>query len=178
MTVLYVISKYVTVIGASLKALWEQVFCRILGIALVDVNYMQSNELCGHVDHDFTDNKLKSFLLCYLPGMMNRVFGYGMVIGGYLGLFYIEAGSKTSIFWIYLVMLYVGISLMCNNAPLYEDALQNWDLFYGKDSNTKMIFKILAFVPSAYFLLSAWMEKHAVSLLVYIVAILFGIIVL
>ena len=26
--------------------------------------------------------------------MMNRLFGYGMVVGGYLGLFYINVGCK------------------------------------------------------------------------------------
>ncbi|MBQ3123781.1 MAG: hypothetical protein IJC14_06435, partial [Firmicutes bacterium] len=79
MTIIYVISKYLTIIGASLKALWEQVFCRILGIPVQDASYLNSTELCGHIEHDFTESKLKSFLICYLPGLMNRFFGYGML---------------------------------------------------------------------------------------------------
>ncbi len=178
MTIIYVISKYLTIIGASLKALWEQVFCRILGIPVQDASYLSSTELCGHIEHDFTESKLKSFLICYLPGLMNRFFGYGMLIGGYLGLFYLEVSSEDKIFWVYLAMLYVGISLMCNNAPLYEDALYNWDMLYGKDQKTNIVVKILAFIPSCYFIVSAFLEKYAISLLLCIVAVLLGIFVI
>ncbi len=172
---LYVVSKYITVIGSVLKGFWEHLVCRILGISVQDARYLQANELCGHVDHDFTRNKGNAFLLCYLPGLMNRLFGYGMIIGGYLGLFYVKADAEYAIFWFYLIMLYLGVSLMCNNAPLYEDALNNWDLLYGKEQKTHIAIKILAFIPSVYFIASAWLEKYAVSLLACIVAIIIGI---
>lgn len=178
MTIIYVISKYLTIIGTSLKAFWEQLFCRILQIPVQDASYLSSTELCGHIEHEFTESKVKSFLLCYLPGAMNRFFGYGMLIGGYLGLFYLEVSSEDTVFWVYLAMLYVGISLMCNNAPLYEDALLNWDLLYGKEQKTNIVVKILAFIPSVYFIVSALMEKYAISLLLYIVAVLIGIFVI
>lgn len=178
MTIIYVISKYLTIIGTSLKAFWEQLFCRILQIPVQDASYLSSTELCGHIEHEFTESKVKSFLLCYLPGAMNRFFGYGMLIGGYLGLFYLEVSSEDTIFWVYLAMLYVGISLMCNNAPLYEDALLNWDLLYGKEQKTNIVVKVLAFIPSVYFIVSALMEKYAISLLLYIVAVLIGIFVI
>ncbi len=178
MTIVYIISKYLTIVGTSLKAFWEQLFCRILGIPVQDAHYLQANELCGHIDHDFTDSKIKTFLMCYLPGAMNRFFAYGMVIGGYLGLFYIEADSENVIFWVYLVMFYLGASLLCNCAPLYEDALQNWDLLYGKEQKTNIAVKIFAFIPSVYFIATAWMEKYAVSTLLFIAATLVGIFVI
>ena len=166
---LYVVSKYITFIGAILKGFWEHLYCRILGVPVQDARYLQANELCGHVEHDFTKSRITAFLICYLPGLMNRMFGYGMFLGGFLGLFHIQAGSENAIFWVYVVMLYLGVSLFCNNAPLYEDALNNWDLLYGKEAKTNIIVKILAFIPSVYALVSAWMEKHALSLLVYII---------
>ncbi len=168
---LYIASKYVTFIGAVLKGFWEHLFCRILGVPVQDARYLQATELCGHVEHDFTKSKLTTFLLCYLPGFMNRLFGYGMLISGFLGLFYVEASAEYPIFWVYIVMLYLGVSLMCNNAPLYEDALNNWDLLYGKEQGTNPILKVLAFIPSVYILASAWIEKYALSLLAYIIAI-------
>ncbi len=178
MAILYVISKYVTIFGAALKAFWEQLFCRIMKIPVQDARWTQANEICGHIEHDFSDSKVKSFLICYLPGMMNRFLAYGMFISSYIGLFYIEASSKNSIFWVYLIMFYFSVSLLCNNAPLYEDALLNWDMIYGKDQKTNIAVKILAFIPSAYFLISAWMEKYAVSLLVYILAVAVGVFVI
>ena len=168
---LYVISKYITFIGAILKGFWEHLYCRVLGVPVQDARYLQANELCGHVEHDFTKSRLTTFLVCYLPGLMNRMFGYGMFIGGFLGLFHLEAGIENTIFWVYVVMLYLGVSLFCNNAPLYEDALNNWDLLYGKGKKTNIIVKVIAFIPSAYALVAAWMEKHALSLLIYIAVI-------
>jgi hypothetical protein len=175
-TVVYVISKYITVIGSVLKGFWEHLFCRIIGIPVQDARYLQTTELCGHVDHDFTKTKTSTFLICYLPGMMNRLFGYGMVIAGFLGLFHLKVMSNSIIFWVYAVLLYIGISLLCNNGPLYEDALNNWDLMFSKGSDAKLVAKIFAFLPSVYFLVSAWMEKYAISLLVYLLAIAAGII--
>ena len=95
MTVIYVISKYITVIGSILKGFWEHLFCRILGVPVSDARYLQATELCGHVEHDFTKTKAVTFFLNYLPGMMNRMFGYGMIIGRYLGLFENKAPTST-----------------------------------------------------------------------------------
>lgn len=178
MTIIYVISKYLTIVGAALKAFWEQLFCRILALPVEDAHYLQANELCGHIEHGFSEKKVKSFLLCYLPGAMNRIMAYGMFLASYIGLFYIDVPSDSSIFVTYIILIYLGISLLCNNAPLYEDALQNWDLLYGKEQKTNIAVKILAFIPSVYFIVSAWMEKYAVSLLLYIAAILLGIFVI
>ena len=171
---LYIISKYITVVGSVLKGFWEHLFCRMLAIPVQDARYLQANELCGHVEHDFTKTKAKTFFLCYLPGLMNRLFGYGMTIGGFTGLCILKVPSSAPIFWIDIVLLYLGVSLLCNNAPLYEDALNNWDLLYGKNSKTNIVVKILAFIPSVYILVSAWLEKHALGLLAFIVAIVLG----
>ena len=176
MNTLYVISKYVTVVGSVLKGFWEHLFCRMLAIPVQDARYLQPNELCGHVEHDFTKTKAKTFFLCYLPGFMNRLFGYGMTIAGFIGLFYLKVPSSSPIFWIDIVLLYLGVSLFCNNAPLYEDALNNWDLLYGKGNKSNIAVKIFAFIPSAYIIVSAWLEKNAVSFLIFAAAIIVGIV--
>lgn len=178
MTAIYVISKYITFIGAMLKGFWEHLFCRILGIPVSDARYLQATELCGHVDHDFTKTKALTFFINYLPGMMNRLFGYGMVVGGFLGLFYLKAATGTLAFWVYAVLYYIGVSLLCNNAPLYEDALNNWGLLYGKESKANIFARIFAFIPSVYFLASAWLEKYGLGLLIWIAATLVGVFVL
>lgn len=174
---LYIVSKYITCVGAILKGFWEHLFCRILGIPVQDARYLQANELCGHVDHDFTRERTKTFLLCWLPGLMNRIFGYGMFVGGFLGLFHVEAAADKPIFWIYIILFYLGASLLCNNAPLYEDALNNWDLVYGKERNTNIVIKALAFIPSVYFIVCAWVEKNAINLLILIATVVLGIII-
>lgn len=176
MNLIYVISKYITIIGAVLKGFWEHLFCRMMAVPVQDARYLQANELCGHVEHDFTKKKSVSFFLCYLPGLMNRFFGYGMFIGSFIGLFVLEVPTSAPSFWIYLVLLYLGVSLLSNNAPLYEDALNNWELIYGKESDTNIAAKIFAFIPSVYMLVSAWLEKNALGLLLFVLAIVAGII--
>lgn len=177
MNVIYVISKYLTVLGSLLKGFWEHLFCRMLAVPVQDARYLQANELCGHVEHDFTKRKVAAFFLCYLPGFMNRLFGYGMFIGSYAALFILKLHADAALFGACVVLLYIGVSLLCNNAPLYEDALNNWDLLYGKEQETNIVVKILAFIPSVYFIVSAWLEKYALSFLIFIVAILVGIFV-
>lgn len=178
MTAIYVATKYITIIGSILKGFWEHLFCRILGVPVSDARYLQANELCGHVDHDFTKTRAVTFFLNYLPGMMNRLFGYGMTVGGFLGLFYMKVSPSTVAFWVCVVLYYIGVSLLCNNAPLYEDALNNWDLLYGKGKKTNFFAKIFAFLPSVYFIVSAWFEKNGLGLLLWIGLTLAGAFVL
>ena len=176
MNTIYVISKYVTVIGSVLKGFWEHLACRMLSIPVQDARYLQANELCGHVEHDFTKKKAQTFLLCFIPSIMNFIFGWEMVAAGFIGLFWLKVPSTAPVFIIYIVLLYIGISLLCNTAPLYEDALNNWDLLYGKESKTNIVVKILAFIPSVWFIADAWLEKNALNLLAYIIAIVLCIV--
>lgn len=171
MNVIYVISKYITVIGSVLKGFWEHLICRMLAIPVQDARYLQANDLCGHVEHDFTKTKAKTFFLCFLPSVMNLIFGWEMVAAGFLGLFKIGVSATSLIFYVYIALLYIGVSLLNNTAPLYEDALNNWELIYGKESKSNIFVKIFAFIPSVWFIVDAWLEKNAINLLAYIVAI-------
>lgn len=171
MNTVYVISKYITVIGSLLKGFWEHLICRMLAIPVQDARYLQANELCGHVEHDFTKTKAKTFFLCFLPTMMNIIFGWEMAAAGLLGLFKLQVQPSSLIFYVYIVLLYLGISLLNNTAPLYEDALNNWDLIYGKDCKTNIFVKIFAFIPSAFFIIDSWLEKNSLDIVFYILVV-------
>lgn len=176
MNAVYVISKYVTVLGSVLKGFWEHLICRMLAIPVQDARYLQANELCGHVEHDFTNTKAKTFFLCFLPTAMNIIFGWEMVAAGFMGLFVLDVAPSAPVFGVYVALLYIGVSLLSNTAPLYEDALNNWDLLYGKGRKTNIFVKIFAFIPSLFFIVDAWLEKNGLNLLIYIVAIVLCIV--
>lgn len=176
MNAVYVISKYVTVLGSVLKGFWEHLICRMLAIPVQDARYLQANELCGHVEHDFTNTKAKTFFLCFLPTAMNIIFGWEMVAAGFMGLFVLDVAPSVPVFGVYVALLYIGVSLLSNTAPLYEDALNNWDLLYGKGRKTNIFVKIFAFIPSVFFIVDAWLEKNGLNLLIYIVAIVLCIV--
>ena len=130
MNIIYLISKYVTVIGSIFKGLFEHITCGMTGILVEDGRTLQPNELCGHVDHEFTKSKAKTFIFCFLPGAINALIAFFFGGAGFMGLFMLKVAPDKAIFWVYLVLFYLGVSFACNIFPLYEDALNNWNLLY------------------------------------------------
>lgn len=137
MKILYLISKYATVFGTLIKGLWEHLTCGILNVLVEDGRYLQPNELCGHVEHEFTSTRLKTFLLGWLPGIINAVLAFLLGGAGFMGLFILRVSHEDAIFWVYIVLFYLGVSFFCNMFPLYEDALNNWNLLYQQKLSDK-----------------------------------------
>ncbi len=130
MKIIYLISKYITVLGTTIKGLWEHITCGILKVLVEDGRYLQPNELCGHVEHALTPSRAKTFLLNFIPGLINALLAVFLGGAGFMGLFVLRVSPATTAFWVYLVEFYLGISFFCNIFPLYEDALNNWSLIY------------------------------------------------
>lgn len=174
MSIVYIISKIITLPGAYIKTFWEHLMCRVLGIPVETTNYLHYDEALGHVEHEFAKTKPRSFLLCWVPGVINRLFGTAMLLAGSLGIFYLGVGpvnpltDETSwIFYVYLVLLYLGISLLCNVFPLVEDALLVWEKIYGANG-ANIIWKILLFIPTVCMLAGAYIEKFGINILLAI----------
>lgn len=130
MTVLYVISKYLTVFGALIKGLWEHLACGILKIFVEDGRYLEPTEMCGHVEHELPDNRTKAFLICFIPSLVNAILAFFLGGAGFMGLFNLGVKVKEPIFWLYIILYYLGISFFCNIFPLVEDAMNNWSMIY------------------------------------------------
>lgn len=130
MTVFYLISKYATIFGTTIKGLWEHIVCGMLKIFVEDGRYLEPTELCGHVEHELTDNKSKAFLMCFIPSAVNALLAVFLGGAGFMGLFVLDVKMNTPVFWVYVVLLYLGISFFCNIFPLVEDAMNNWSRLY------------------------------------------------
>ena len=130
MKILYLISKYATFFGALIKGLWEHIMCGILKVFVEDGRYLQPTESCGHVEHEFTKGAGKTFALTFFPSLLNAVLAFFLGGAGFMGLFIIKSSPSSPIFWVYIVLLYLGISFFCNIFPLFEDALNNWSQIY------------------------------------------------
>lgn len=131
MTVFYLISKYATIFGTTVKGLWEHIVCGMLKIFVEDGRYLEPTELCGHVEHELTENKAKAFLMCFIPSAVNAILAVFLGGAGFMGLFVLGVQAKQPIFWVYVVLLYLGISFFCNIFPLVEDAMNNWSRLYN-----------------------------------------------
>lgn len=159
MVTLYKIVKYITFPGALLKGFLEHLFCRLFGIPVENTEYMQSNELCGHVEHELAGQK-GSFAICGLPHILMLILGFGTALPGAISLLYLGTISVLPI-----ILLYVGVSFLANACPLEEDVLNMWENLYGKDSSSKTVSKIFLAIPAAAMYVGAYLEKWGFSLL-------------
>lgn len=134
MTILYLISKILTYPGAYMKGFWEHCTCRILRLQVTDRRYLRADQTCGHVLHAPAMSPAKAFLLSWLPNLAQSLLGWiflGASVGPLL-IFGLRGQNETSLFVLEAVALFLGISLVCNAFPQWDDAKRHWRLFYGK----------------------------------------------
>jgi len=133
MKTLYLITKILTYPGAFMKGFWEHVTCRILKLQVTDRRYLRPNEFCGHTAHTPAMTPAKAFLLSFLPYAAQRILGWIFVgaSAAPLLLFSMRSRAENPLFTLEIVALFLGLSLLCNSFPQWEDAKRHWRLFYG-----------------------------------------------
>lgn len=164
MTVIYLISKILTFPGALLHALWEHVMCRVFKCPVEDARYFNMNEMCGHVEHEFIEGKKQNFWFSFVPFILQLALGMGLMIP--MSIRVIKFGNYNIG---YILLLWLGISLLTNMFPLVEDALQLWDTFYG-ENGAGMLTKILLFPFIGIFVGGAYLERFGITLLTSLAA--------
>ena len=148
MTKLYIIGKILTFPGAYIKGFWEQLTCRILGLPVEVPGYLRIDEACGHVEHAFAKKGFASYLMATGPGFMNFITGVPLFI-------------------LYVLMLYVGVSLLCNVFPLTEDILNFWYIAY-EEKNMNIVGRIIFAIPAIITRAGAFLEKYSITVILWI----------
>jgi hypothetical protein len=139
MKLLYLITKLVTYPGAFMKGFWEHCACRMVKLQVRARQYLPADWHCGHAEHDPAGTPAKAFLLALLPYVAQRALGWvflGASVSPLL-IFGLRGGAETSFFWLEVVALFLGLSLLCNSFPAWEDAKRQWHLFYGKPGDVE-----------------------------------------
>ncbi len=169
-TKLYIFSKILTFPGAYIRGFWEQLTCKILGLGVEVPGYLRIDEACGHVEHQLAKKGFAAYLIATGPGFMNLMTGFPIFFAGFLNLRYMGITPKDSVplFILYLLMLYVGVSLLCNIFPLVEDAMNLNDLLY-RQKKGNIIGRILAAIPAFITNIGAYVEKYSISFIAWIV---------
>lgn len=166
MTTLYIITRYITFIGAVLRAFWEHVACRICLVPIEDVRPLKTDELCGHVEHDLTKNVGQAFLVCWLPFTMNFLIGCLFLLTGAYRLFYILETTSLQAYG----LVWLGVSLLANCTCSFEDALSLKEQIYGgKGKLSKVI--LAPFFAVCY--ATAFLERYSIT---FVLSIAFAII--
>ena len=133
MKMIYLITKILTYPGAFMKGFWEHVTCRILKLQVTDRRYLRPTEACGHAAHTPAMTPAKALLLSFLPYIAQRILGWIFLSASAapLLLFGMRGGAENPLFVLQIAALFLGISIICNAFPQWEDARRHWRLFYG-----------------------------------------------
>lgn len=172
MKIIYIITKVITYPGAFLKGFWEHIICRMLGIKITDNNYLAFDYHGGHVKHEPAHTAAKAFLLAFLPYLLQRIFGWIFLLAGSpILLFGLRSPSESYLFWLYAVALFFGLSLLCNSFAQWEDALHQWQMFYGKDDayspqRAGRLARVLLWPCNVWLLVGAWLERTGIATIV------------
>lgn len=168
MTVLYAISKILSLPGSVTRAFWEQVVCRMSSIPVEDNRYLRGNEMCGHVEHELASTARSAFALCYVPRFMNVLLAVFVGSFSAFRLFYLgEFIMPWSVADI--AAIWFAFSLLTNGSPLTEDAMNMWQLLYSKESN---ILQKIFYTPGALVSVAwAWLDKYCIHFIIGIVII-------
>ncbi len=166
MTYVYIITRVLTYFGTELRTFFEHIACRIHKVAIEDSRSFKSSEMCGHIEHELTKSLASSFLICFLPFFMNFVLGCLMLLTGSFRVFYIGEFSFVGI-----LFLWVGISLLSNCSPSFEDALSLKDNLYKKETNlfAKIILSPFFAVVYAF----SWLERYSLT---FVLSIAFAVV--
>ena len=170
MTKLYIIGKMLTFPGAYIRGFWEQLTCRILGLPVEVPGYLRIDEACGHVEHALAKKGFAAYLMATGPGFMNFMAGVPLFLAGFLNLRYmgITPYDSVPLFILYALMLYVGVSLLCNIFPLTEDILNFWYIAY-EEKRMNIVGRVLFAIPSLITRAGAFLEKYSITVLLWII---------
>lgn len=166
MRTVYLIVKYMTVVGTFLQAFFEHLTCRVYEILIEDGRYLRPNEMCGHIEHEIIRKRSTAFGMCFFPFLFNLLIGLVLVSVGsvnvfYLGEFFTSGGVPH---FANFLFLWVGISALTNLFPQMEDALTLKEQIYGKGKSNLFV-KIIAAPIFGVLYAGAYLQSWGATLL-------------
>lgn len=181
MTYWYVITKIFTFPGALTKAFYEQLMCKIFKCPVEDNRYLRTDEMCGHVEHEFIERPVASFMYCFIPGLLNFLFGLFLglfplinvvYLGNYTGFVSASQILSSAItdsnavalvdMLLPIIFMWLSVSMFNNLFPLLEDAVVMKEQYAKLNKFAKVIFFPGYIVMSV----GARLEKYGISFII------------
>ena len=174
MRILYVIGKYITFPGAFLRAFWEHLACLLFGLPVEHTGYLRADEMCGHIEHILPQKAAAAYFSATAPGFMGLVTGLPLTVFGIINLRFLGTAPADSVllFAVYVLILYIGISVMCCLHPQFEVAQNLWDITLEKlrSKQTKSVVGgVFMFLPALFTYVGAVLERFSVPVLIWAV---------
>jgi len=193
MTVIYVLSKILTFPGALTKALFEQIMCRIFKCPVEDNRYLRTDKMCGHIEHEAINSPVKSYLFCFIPGLLNFLLACAtglfplvniLNLGNYSGFVVfpaelsqsvqnaemLETPIKTLDFIIPFFFVWVSVSLLSNLFPIVKDVAVMKEQY----KKLPVALKVIFFPGFIGMRIGAKLEKFGITLLILIALTVFA----
>ncbi|MBQ2965094.1 MAG: hypothetical protein IJE14_10585 [Clostridia bacterium] len=181
MTVWYVITKIFTFPGALTKAFYEQLMCKIFKCPVEDNRYLRTDEMCGHVEHEFIERPVASFMYCFIPGLLNFFFAMFLGLFPFVNVLYLgnysgfvassqilssaikDANAVALVDMLLpIIFMWLCFSMLNNLFPLLEDAVVMKEQYSKLNGFAKVIFFPGYIVMS----IGARLEKYGISFII------------
>ena len=177
MRTIYIITRIITFFGAYLRGFWEHLTCKILALPVEVPGYLRLDEACSHVEHSLAKKGFSAYLIATGAGFMNFMTGLPIFLAGYMNLKYmgLTAYDDLGYFIFYVVLIYIGLSMLCNIFPSIEDAINLFDVAY-KQKKMGIIGRIVFAIPSALAYVGAYLEKYCITFVALAAATILSIV--
>lgn len=160
MTIIYIITRFLTFPGALIRGLMEQLVCRTHRNVIEDNRYLRTDENCSHIEHELMQTPGSAFAVCFVPMLIQLLLAFFVSVTAMADLFYLGYFSMPMGI-VDIVCLWVGFSLTVNCFPSVEDAMNMWEKLY-KTSGHK--FQKVIFAPGAVICYAgAFLEKYCIT---------------
>lgn len=160
MTMIYIITRFLTFPGALIRGLFEQIVCRIHKAVVEDNRYLRNDENSSHIEHELMQTPGSAFAICYVPHICQLILAFFVSLTALVNLVSLDYFIMPYAI-IDIVCLWVGFSLSVNCFPSVEDAMNMWEKLYKTSGHT---FKKIIFFPGALICyVGAYLEKYSLT---------------
>lgn len=108
--------------GVIVHEFAHMIFCRIRGVAVLEVVYFQFSNPSGYVIHERTKDFTSSFLIATGPFFVNSILCFLICFPAYLPISYFDVSHPLSYF-----LMWLGLSIGMHAIPSSQDAQNLWD---------------------------------------------------
>lgn len=112
----------ITFPGVIVHEIAHQLFCRLAGVAVLDVCYFRFGNPAGFVIHEIPKKPQQSLLIGIGPFILNTIVGALISLPAAIPVYKFETGSLLNYFLIWL-----GVSIAMHSFPSTGDAKSIWD---------------------------------------------------
>lgn len=162
MTILYIITKYLTFPGALVRGFWEHLVCKMCSIPVEDNRLLRNDEVSSHVEHELAPTSRKAFALCFVPAFMNGLLALLLAIPSTLGLFFFNISGVLNVI-VNIIAYWFAFSLYVNSYPMIEDALNMKEQVYKNGTVLQKIFYAPGFL---FTFVGAYAERYLITFLI------------